>query len=91
MIASLRAEMALLALRELDLELRIAELEGQRWGAFSLVDLEWITNAFVETGDDETAEDDTLPAQANAELERRARVSSSAEHDTDQDPDPEPR
>jgi hypothetical protein len=87
-IESLRAELALLALRELDLELRIAELEGHRWKAFSLVELEWITNAFVEPPDG-AEPDDELPRQANTELERRARVDSNA--DLDADPEAEAR
>ena len=82
------AELALLAIRELELELRIAELEGHRWNAFSLVELEWITNAFVESRDEpDEIDDDELPRQANAELERRARVDSSADLDADADPD----
>ena len=85
-IASLRAELALHAIRELDLELRIAELEGLRWNAFSLVELEWITNACVESPDDPES-DDELPRQANAELERRARLDSRPDLDADEDPD----
>jgi hypothetical protein len=85
-IASLQAELALLAIRELDLELRIAELEGHRWKGFSLVELEWITNAFVEP-DDGTEPDDELPRQANAELERRARAERGADREEDEDID----
>jgi hypothetical protein len=85
-IASLHAELALFAVRELDLELRIAQLEGHRWKAFSLVELEWLTNAFVVALDGEET-DDELPRQANAELERRARVERGAQADRDEDAD----
>ena len=86
-IASLRAELALFAIRELDLELRIATLEGHRWRAFSVVELEWLTNAFVEPLDG-MEPDDELPRQANAELERRARVDSDPDLDADADAEP---
>jgi hypothetical protein len=76
----------LFAIRELDLELRIATLEGHRWRAFSVVELEWLTNAFVEPLDG-MEPDDELPRQANAELERRARVERGIELDGDEDVD----
>ena len=64
------------ALRELALLVRIDELERDRWAAFSLVELEWISTATVDPDGDAPAE--TLPGQANAELDgARARAPGS--------------
>lgn len=71
------------ALRELALLVRIDELERNRWAAFSLVELEWISTATVDPDGDASAE--TLPGQANAELERRARASAGLDDDLDAD------
>ncbi len=71
------------ALRELALLVRIDELERNRWAAFSLVELEWISTATVDPLGDGAAE--TLPEQANAELERRARASAGLDDDLDAD------
>ena len=71
--AELARELNENALRELALLVRIDELERNRWAAFSLVELEWISTA------------ETLPEQANAELERRARASAGLDDDFDAD------
>jgi hypothetical protein len=80
-IALLRMELAAAAVRELELELRVLELESDRWRAFSLVELEWITNAFLEASDDQAWSANTLAEQANRELERRARHVSDLDLD----------
>ena len=71
------------ALRELALLVRIDELERNRWAAFSLVELEWISTATVDPDGDASTEE--LPEQANAELDRRARASSGLDDDLDPD------
>jgi hypothetical protein len=71
------------ALRELALLVRIDELERNRWAAFSLVELEWISTATVDAEGDGPRE--TLPLQANAELELRARASAGLDDDLDAD------
>jgi hypothetical protein len=76
-VASLRRELNVNALRELELSVRVAELERGRWTAFSIVELEWMTNALVP-GDQETWGGETLPEQANAELERRTHERGEA-------------
>jgi hypothetical protein len=62
------------AQRELALAVRIEGLERNRWSMFSLVELEWLTNAQVASGLEAHFEPTELPEQANAELERRARA-----------------
>ena len=59
--------------REMALAVQLAELERNRWAAFTIVELEWISNASTRLDDGEDEGLDPLPAQANAELERRAR------------------
>jgi hypothetical protein len=71
------------ALREMELAVRIDELERNRWAAFTLVELEWISTATVDPQGD--AEAEALPDQANAELERRARASVRLDDDLDAD------
>jgi hypothetical protein len=80
-IASLRMELAAGSVRELELELRILELESDRWRTFTLVELEWITSAFLEASDDQAWSANTLAEQANRELERRARQTSDLDPD----------
>jgi hypothetical protein len=80
-IASLRAELSDLTVRGFELELRILELETGRWRAFSLVELEWITNAFAGGPDLSEWDDVSLPAEANGELERRARLATGLDED----------
>jgi hypothetical protein len=74
------------ALRELALAVRIDELERNRWASFTLVELEWISTAMVDPAGDE--EEEWLPEEANAELERRARVSARLDDDLDIDRTP---
>jgi hypothetical protein len=71
------------ALRELALAVRIDELLRNRWAAFTLVELEWISAATVDPLGD--SEGESLPEQANAELERRARLSARRDDDLDID------
>jgi hypothetical protein len=71
------------ALRELALAVRIDELVRNRWAAFTLVELEWISAATVDPLGD--SEGESLPEQANAELERRARLSARRDDDLDID------
>lgn len=71
------------ALRELALLVRIDEFERNRWAAFSLVELEWISTTTVDAEGDGPGE--TLPLQANAELELRARASAGLDDDLDAD------
>jgi hypothetical protein len=78
-VASQRQELNVNALRELDLSVRVAELERDRWAAFSLSELEWITGAQHDASELGAGEGDSLPAQANAELELRARASSDGD------------
>ena len=59
--------------REMALAVQLAELERNRWAAFSIVELEWISSASTLPDEDDDDALDSLPAQANAELERRAR------------------
>jgi hypothetical protein len=54
---------------------RIAELESDRWTAFSIIELEWLTNVELPGGRPQPWGGATLPEQANAELDRRARGS----------------
>jgi hypothetical protein len=61
------------AVREMGLVVQLAELERNRWAAFSIVELEWISGAGEPVGDGNGGELSTIPAQANAELERRSR------------------
>ena len=75
-VASQRQELNVNALRELDLSVRVDELERDRWAAFTLSELEWITSAQHDSSEPAAGEGASLPAQANAELERRARASS---------------
>ena len=75
-VASQRRELNVNALRELELSVRVAELERDRWAAFTLSELEWITSAQHDSSELAAGEADSLPAQANAELERRARANS---------------
>jgi hypothetical protein len=72
-IVALSQELAELGVRALELELRISGLESDRWKAFSLVELEWITNGFLQAPDEEEWNGNVLAEQANAELVRRAR------------------
>ena len=78
-VASQRQELNVNALRELDLSVRVDELERDRWAAFTLSELEWITRAQHDEAEPGAGDADSLPAQANAELERRARASSDGE------------
>jgi hypothetical protein len=71
------------ALRELALLVRLDELERNRWAAFSLVELEWISSAIADPEGDASAE--TLAEQANAELDRRARAGARLDDDFDAD------
>jgi hypothetical protein len=64
--------------RELELVIRVAELERNRWAAFSLVELEWVTNAQLADGDASRWEPETLPAEADTELARRARADAES-------------
>jgi hypothetical protein len=75
------------ALRELALAVRIDELERNRWAAFTLVELEWITTATSDPAGDDLGE--ALPEQANAEMERRARMSARPDEDLDIDLSPD--
>ncbi len=59
--------------REMALAVQLGELERNRWAAFTIVELEWISTASPRAGDERDDVLDSLPAQANAELERRAR------------------
>jgi hypothetical protein len=68
------------ALREMDLVVRMGELERNRWAAFSILELEWMTRVAGPSAPS-GAERDSLPEQANAELERRARVSTAPDSD----------
>jgi hypothetical protein len=53
---------------------RIAALERERWTAFSIVELEWLTNAVLPYDPPQPWSGATLPEQADAELDRRARA-----------------
>lgn len=53
---------------------RIAELESGRWAAFSIIELEALTNAFLPDDRPQPWSGATLPEQADAELDRRARL-----------------
>ena len=79
-LASLGQELNVNALRELGLSVRVADLERDRWAAFSIVELEWLTTAQAPQGL-EGAPGESLPEQANAELERRARGATRGEAD----------
>jgi hypothetical protein len=81
MIALVETEPATVGVRKLELELRILELESDRWRAFSLVELEWISTSFLEAADDQAWGANTLAEQANHELERRARQVSDLDED----------
>jgi hypothetical protein len=59
--------------REMALAVQLGELERNRWAAFTIVELEWISSASPLVCDEPDGLLDSLPAQANAELERRAR------------------
>ena len=74
-IVSLRRELA-------ELRLRIETLEENRWHAFSIVELEWISVAFVDACAGATLDENELSRQANAELERRARGSGDEVRET---------
>jgi hypothetical protein len=75
------------ALRELALAVRIDDLERNRWAAFTLVELEWITNATTDPAGDALGE--VLPEQANAEMERRARLTAGLDGNLDIDLTPD--
>jgi hypothetical protein len=78
---ALESELHVNPLRELELAVRVAEYECNRWAAFSLVEVEWIASA---DGTEESAGSraaDSLPEQANAELVRRALASVRTEWD----------
>jgi hypothetical protein len=62
------------AVREMALVVQLAELERNRWAAFTIVELEWISGAGEPAGDGNGGELSTIPGEANAELERRSRV-----------------
>jgi hypothetical protein len=62
--------------REMALAVQLGELERNRWAAFTIVELEWISSASARAADEPGDVLDALPAQANAELERRARIGS---------------
>lgn len=74
------------ALRELALAVRVDELERNRWAAFTLVELEWITSATADPAGDALGE--ALPEQANFEMDRRARLSAGLDGDLDIDLSP---
>jgi hypothetical protein len=57
---------------------RIAALEAGRWGTFSIIELEWLTNAVLPDDGSPQWSGATLPEQADAELDRRARLAVSA-------------
>ena len=77
-VALQRHELNVNALRELDLSVRVDELERDRWSAFTLSELEWITRAQHDESEQGPGDAASLPAQANAELERRARAGSDS-------------
>jgi hypothetical protein len=62
------------AVREMALVVQLAELERNRWAAFSIVELEWISGAGEPAGDGSGGELSRIPGEANAELERRSRA-----------------
>jgi hypothetical protein len=78
--AALGRELNTNALREMGLAVRNAELERNRWMAFTIVELEWISG-IADPAAPRRHERDSLPEQANAELERRARASAGTEND----------
>jgi hypothetical protein len=78
--AELGRELNVNARREMVLAVRNAELERNRWMAFTIVELEWISGLAGPAAPG-GHERDSLPEQANAELERRARVSTVPEND----------
>ena len=57
----------------------VAGLELDRWAAFTLVELEWITGCGTSPPVNARTPSVLLPAQANAALERRARTAVDAE------------
>jgi hypothetical protein len=69
---ALGRELNVNAVREMALAVQLAELERNRWAAFSIVELEWLSSA-EEHGSADEGELNALPGEANAELERRAR------------------
>jgi hypothetical protein len=70
---ALARELQANAEREMALAVQLGELERNRWAAFTIVELEWISSASPLVGDELDGLLDSLPEQANAELERRAR------------------
>jgi hypothetical protein len=70
---ALARELHLNAKREMALAVQLGELERNRWAAFTIVELEWISSASPLVGDEPDEVLDSLPVQANAELERRSR------------------
>jgi hypothetical protein len=74
--AALEDELNENALREMRLAVRVAESESNRWAAFSLVEVEWISTVISPRSSASPSPADELPEQANAELERRAIASA---------------
>jgi hypothetical protein len=70
--ACLERELNENAERELRLAVRVAEYERNRWAAFSLVEVEWISSVDAPRLRAGAGAADSLPEQANAELVRRA-------------------
>jgi hypothetical protein len=64
------------AVREMALVVQLTELERNRWAAFSIVELEWISGAGGPAGDGNGGELSMIPGEANAELERRSRTTA---------------
>jgi hypothetical protein len=72
---ALGRELNVNAVREMALAVQLEELERNRWAAFSIVELEWLSRV-AEHGPGEHRELNALPGEANAELDRRARAAN---------------